>query len=90
MCKVYILWSARLQKRYVGSTKDLSRRLKEHNRGGDKFTKGGIPWTLLYQEDLPDITSARKRGNFLKSGVGRAWLDANLEVTSKNARASEI
>ena len=70
MFYVYVLWSSHLQKRYVGSAKDYNSRFREHNRGKNKFTKGGIPWALLYTEECKDLSSARKRELFLKSGVG--------------------
>jgi putative endonuclease len=72
---VYVLWSSKLQKRYVGSAKDVQARLREHNTGRNRFTKGGVPWQLIYVEELPDLSSTRKRELFLKSGVGRKWLD---------------
>jgi len=75
MFYVYVLWSERLKKRYVGSAVDPDKRLHEHNAGKNRFTKGGIPWTLMHTEAFPDLPSARKREAFLKSGVGRAWLD---------------
>jgi putative endonuclease len=76
MSIVYVLWSERRKIRYVGSTEDLERRMKEHNTGGHHFTKRGHPWQIIHTEIMPDKTSARKRENFLKSGVGRKWLDA--------------
>ncbi|MFA5832975.1 MAG: GIY-YIG nuclease family protein [Bacteroidota bacterium] len=51
MFTVYVLWSDRLQKRYVGSCEDLKIRIKQHNNGESKFTKGGIPWILIYTEE---------------------------------------
>ncbi len=85
MYYVYVLWSAKIKKRYVGSTEDVENRLKEHNRGSNKFTKGGIPWIKLYQEEYPTKTEAIKREKFLKSGVGRSWLDNMLEIPRKGA-----
>jgi len=81
MFTVYVLWSDKLQKRYVGSCEDIKLRLKQHNNGESKFTKGGIPWVLIYSEIFPTNSEARKRELFLKSGVGRKWLDEN--VTTK-------
>ena len=46
----YILYSAKLDKYYIGSTDNLERRLKEHNRGKSNFTRTGIPWSLVYSE----------------------------------------
>ncbi|MFZ5948154.1 GIY-YIG nuclease family protein [Stygiobacter electus] len=43
MYYVYVLYSLSLNKRYVGSTSDLTNRISEHNSGKSKFTKGGIP-----------------------------------------------
>ncbi|MDP2364922.1 MAG: GIY-YIG nuclease family protein, partial [Ignavibacteria bacterium] len=57
---------------------DLMRRIKEHNTCKSKFTKGGIPWTLVYQESFKTNSEARKRELFLKSGVGRKLLDQIL------------
>ena len=75
---IYVLWSSKLNKRYVGSTKFVEKRLVEHNRGNNKFTKGGIPWNLIYQEEFPTKKEALKREKFLKSGQGRVWLNINF------------
>ncbi|MEK6570188.1 MAG: GIY-YIG nuclease family protein [Bacteroidota bacterium] len=75
MFYVYVLWSERLQKRYVGSAEDPKIRLAQHNEGRNRFTKGGIPWVIIHIEEYPDLSSARKRESFLKSGAGRASLD---------------
>ncbi|MFH1956771.1 MAG: GIY-YIG nuclease family protein [Patescibacteria group bacterium] len=76
MSYVYVLKSLRNGKRYIGSTELLPKeRLKEHNYGANKFTKRNGPFELIYQESHPDKTTARKRENFLKSGVGRKYLD---------------
>jgi len=72
---VYVLWSSKLNKRYVGSTENLKRRLNEHNKGANRFTKGGTPWILVYREEYSTRSEARRREIFLKSGVGRSWLD---------------
>jgi len=77
---IYVLWSNKLQKRYVGSTENLDKRMYEHNHGHSKFTKGGIPWELLYQEEFNSLSEARKRELFLKTGVGRKTLDGILNV----------
>jgi predicted GIY-YIG superfamily endonuclease len=75
MVQVYVLWSERLQKRYAGSAVEAVKRLGEHNVGRCRFTKGGVPWIMIHVEECPDLPSARRREAFLKSGIGRAWLD---------------
>ncbi|OGF61140.1 hypothetical protein A2662_03235 [Candidatus Giovannonibacteria bacterium RIFCSPHIGHO2_01_FULL_45_33] len=80
MAFVYVLKSLKNRKRYVGSTNLLPEaRLKKHNHGSNKFTKGNRPFELIYQESYADKTEARKRENFLKSGVGRKYLDEHLK-----------
>ena len=85
----YVLWSYKLQKRYVGSTSDLSRRLKEHNSGETPFTSRGCPWELIYQEEFQSNIEARKREIFLKSGVGRKWLDEQFPKYRRGGRVVE-
>jgi putative endonuclease len=70
-----VLWSEKLKKRYVGSTKNLEQRIKEHNSGKTTFTKSGVPWKLIYYEQYTSLSEARKREIFLKSGQGRKLLD---------------
>jgi putative endonuclease len=46
---LYLLLSSDKKRTYVGVTKDLERRLAQHNGvqpGGAKSTRGGRPWTL--------------------------------------------
>ena len=77
----YVLWSNKLHKRYVGSTeKPTQDRLKEHNHGKTPFTSKGIPWILIHSESYSTLSEARKRELFLKSGVGRRWLDDNIKI----------
>ncbi len=75
MYYVYVLWSYKLQKRYVGSTENILKRIDEHNRGCNKFTKGGKPWELVHEEEYTSKNEALKREKYLKTGQGRAWLD---------------
>jgi len=65
-------------KRYVGITKDLSRRLREHRSRKSKGSQIIGDFKLLHTEKFPDHGSARKRERFLKSGQGRKWLDEHL------------
>jgi len=52
MACAYVLWSERLKKRYVGCSRySASQRLLQHNEGHNRFTKGGVPWVLLYSEE---------------------------------------
>ena len=79
MFYVYVLFSSKLRKRYKGSTSNIERRLIEHNDGKSRFTKGGIPWSVVYKEEYATLSEARKRELFLKSGAGRKFLDKVLK-----------
>jgi predicted GIY-YIG superfamily endonuclease len=41
--------------------KDAEKRLKEHNAGKNRYTKGLRPWANLYKEMQPDWASAIER-----------------------------
>ncbi|MBZ0326449.1 MAG: GIY-YIG nuclease family protein [Altibacter sp.] len=44
---VYILYSDKLSRYYVGQTANFKKRLERHNLGIVKSTKGGLPWRLV-------------------------------------------
>ncbi len=72
----YILYSPKLNKYYVGSTTDIERRLEEHNRGKEKFTRIGTPWTLVYKEALSSLVEARKRELYIKKMKSRKYIES--------------
>ena len=74
----YVLFSNTLNKRYIGSTANIEKRLREHNAGKSQFTRGGIPWSLIYKESFVTLSAARRRESYLKSGQGRKLLDEIL------------
>jgi putative endonuclease len=47
MYYVYILFSEKKNRYYIGQTNDYISRLQEHNSGKSKYTKAYLPWTLL-------------------------------------------
>ena len=74
MYKVYVLKSINYNRIYIGHTNDLSRRLKEHNFGKTKSTKGYKPWEILFVEDYKSRKKAIERERYLKSGAGREFI----------------
>ena len=75
---VYVLQGA--NRRYVGITADLERRLREHRSSSHSGKLIG-DFRVLMTEVYPDYGLARQREKFLKSGRGRAWLDAQFYRT---------
>ena len=45
---VYILYSKKLSRFYIGHTTNLHNRLTEHNSGESPYTSQGVPWALLW------------------------------------------
>ncbi|MEO8719971.1 MAG: GIY-YIG nuclease family protein [Ginsengibacter sp.] len=43
---------------------DANNRLKEHNAGKNRYTKGHLPWKIIYTEVHPDWASARIREKY--------------------------
>ena len=66
MFYVYVLQSAEDKERfYLGSTRDLKQRLRSHNEGENKATRGS-QWKLVYYEAYISLEAARKREHQLK------------------------
>jgi putative endonuclease len=80
MAFVYILKSRDFPITYVGSTTDLQRRLDEHNSGSKRFTNRHKPWDLVYSEEITDLSIARKREKYLKSGAGRRFITKHIHI----------
>ena len=70
----YVIESLSDQTWYTGIALLPANRLKEHNAGKNRFTKGHRPWKIIYTEEHADWNSARKREKYLKSAAGKNWL----------------
>jgi putative endonuclease len=73
---LYILYSATLDKYYVGFTGDLlEERLSRHNSNHKGFT-GGRDWVLKYAEDYLDKSTVLKREKEIKSKKSRKYIES--------------
>jgi len=63
---------------YKGYTEDLLQRLKEHNSGKSKSTKGYKPWKIVYFEEFITQHEALSREKYFKTGSGREYLKMKL------------
>jgi predicted GIY-YIG superfamily endonuclease len=53
---------------YTGITKDVNRRLKQHNAGtASRYTRGRLPVSLEYQDEQPSQSVALKRELAIKA-----------------------
>jgi putative endonuclease len=77
---VYVLRSFKNGKRYVGSTgQDVSARLRQHNRGQNRWAAQNRPFELVRVEEYTSKAEAVRRERFLKTGVGRRELELLLQ-----------
>ena len=75
---VYILESEIAGRLYKGQTRDINKRILEHNSGKTKSTKGYKPWKLVYFEKFETRDEAVLREKFFKTGSGRELLKYKL------------
>ncbi len=76
----YILKSKKDKKLYVGFSKDLRKRIEEHNNGLVPATKTRHPLTLIYYEACADKEASREREKYFKTGFGRRFLKNRLKL----------
>ena len=84
---IYVLRSVDFKRNYVGFTRNVDRRLKEHNSGKTKSTKPYRPWKLLFIETFISKSEALEREKYLKSGQGRDYIKNNWPRSITEYRA---
>ena len=52
MITVYVIESVTDATWYTGMAMDAASRLKDHNAGKNRFTKGHLPWKIIFCEEL--------------------------------------
>lgn len=78
---VYVLFSLKDKKLYIGYTTDLRARLTNHAQGRVRTTFLRRPLNLIYYEYFVNQKDAKSRERFLKSGFGRSQLKLALKDT---------
>ena len=75
----YILRSEKHpDKTYVGVTKDLEKRLYEHNSGESTYTKNLGPWKIEAYIAVKQKSTAEDLERYLKTGAGRTFISKRL------------
>ena len=75
MWYVYIIYSSRIDRYYVGFTENLITRLERHNSGWGKYTERGIPWVMVHSEKYLTKTEALKREHEIKKSKSRKYIE---------------
>jgi putative endonuclease len=75
---VYILYSEKLDKFYIGRSCDLDQRLKYHNHPIEsrKFTARGIPWVLKLKITCKSKDQAIRLEKMIKKMKSRKFIEA--------------
>ncbi|MCG9898906.1 MAG: GIY-YIG nuclease family protein [Hydrotalea sp.] len=71
---VYIIYSAAVDRLYVGQTSNLQDRLYRHNHSGSKSTKKANDWRVVYTEVFETRTEAIARENAIKRKKSREYM----------------
>jgi len=72
---LYVIFSAKLNRYYVGYTADLEKRLTEHNTGLSHFTAKAADWTLMYKEEYNTREEANQRERNIKKKKSRKYIE---------------
>ena len=75
MFYLYILYSSKLDRFYVGHTENIELRLIQHNNGISAFTSKANDWTLVYKESFPTRENAHKREREIKKKKSRKYIE---------------
>ena len=74
MFYLYIIFSKKLDKYYVGQTDNIFNRLFQHNSGYSKFTSKASDWELKYSEEFDLRENAYKREMEIKKKKSRKYI----------------
>ena len=77
MAFTYILYSAQLDKHYVGASQDeLEQRIRRHNAHHKGFTGKANDWVLMYAEPIETFELALQREREIKSWKSRKRIES--------------
>ena len=77
---VYILYSEKRSRYYVGQTADIDKRLKRHNLGVVPSTKSGAPWKLVLQIEVLSRSEAVVLERRIKKRGAKRYIDNHFGV----------
>ncbi|HEM49147.1 MAG TPA: GIY-YIG nuclease family protein [Caldithrix sp.] len=66
MYYIYVLYSVKFDRIYIGQTDNIISRLDRHNQGKVRSTKSNIPWKMIYYKPFQGRSDVMKREKKLK------------------------
>ncbi len=77
---VYILFSNKSSRYYIGQTTNIDERLKKHNQGNVQSTKFGLPWDLILQIEVSSRSEAVVLERKIKKRGAKRYIDDQFGV----------
>jgi putative endonuclease len=90
MYYVYIIYSLKLNRYYVGYTEDLDKRLYQHNKGFSSFTSKANDWQLKFKQPFDTRESAILREKEIKNKKSRKYIEWIISITSSSSKQVTI
>jgi putative endonuclease len=84
MYSVYILFSEKINKYYIGYASNVQDRLSKHNNKSKGFSNTGRPWTIVYTEVFDNKKDVMDRELQLNKWKNRVRLEALIKSGSEH------
>jgi putative endonuclease len=79
---VYIIYSTKLNKYYIGYSGDITTRMKQHNTKSSTYTSKANDWELKYTEKFDNREDAHKRELEIKHKKSRRYIEWLIKTDS--------
>ena len=80
MFHLYIIYSKKLDRYYVGYTENIDLRITQHNSGISSFTSKAKDWTLVYNESFATREQAHHRELEIKRKKSRKYIEWLIQM----------
>jgi len=90
MYYTYVLHSQRDGQWHTGAASDLGARVRDHQAGRVRSTRGRRPFELTYYEASGSQADAFWRERYLKTGRGKRYLRQRLKVWLNSVRSKKL
>ncbi|MBN2414532.1 GIY-YIG nuclease family protein [bacterium] len=80
---MYILYSHKTDRYYIGFSLNVQQRLHYHNLGRKGWTKRGIPWDLVFEHPCRDKVHAMQVERMIKKQKSRHFIEDLISGTIK-------
>jgi len=72
---VYIIFSGKLDRYYIGYTTDIGKRIIEHNSGASAFTSKATDWVLKWKNHFTSRELAMQEERRIKAKKSRKYIE---------------